>query len=467
MLWRNWWKLVRQLKGACTRNRTFLWMIVCLMGMTIRTDMLGVSSIVRALGLVPTCYDRILDFFHSPALCLVTLTRLWRGLVFKQPGIVRMGGRPVLVGDGIKVAKSGKKMPAVKKLHQQSESNTKPEYIFGHSCQAVSVLMRAAQSVFAVPLTCRIHEGVVFSNREKRTLLDKMILLVDALDIDEPFIFVADAYYAAGKIVRGLLKRGNHLVTRVKTNAVAFGRPPMPDKLKPRKLGRPREYGEKIRLVSLLQDENAFLNAQSPIYGETGVTLRYRVADLLWKPVGILVRFVIVRHPTRGSILLMATDLNLSPIEIIELYGLRFKIELSFKQSLRVVGTFAYHFWMAAMTPIRRKNGNQHLHRKTADYRDAVRRKLAAYHQHIQLGFVAQGLLQILSATSSDLVWRSFGSWMRTIRPGLAPSELVTAIALRNTLPEFLADDQNNSNLTKFLLERIDMERTEGIRLIA
>jgi hypothetical protein len=442
-------------------------MIVCLMGMTVRTDMLGVSSIVRALGLVPACYDRILDFFHSPALCLDTLTRLWRGLVFKQSGIVRIGGRPVLVGDGIKVAKSGKKMPAVKKLHQESESNTKPEYIFGHSCQTVAVLMRAARSVFAVPLTCRIHEGVVFSNREKRTLLDKMILLVDALDMDEPFIFVADAYYAAGKIVRGLLGRGNHLVTRVKTNAVAFERPPMPDKLPPRKRGRPREYGEKIKLISLLQDENAFLNAPSPIYGETGVTLRYRVADLLWKPVGILVRFVIVRHPSRGSILLMATDLNLSPLEIIELYGLRFKIELSFKQSLRVVGTFAYHFWMAAMTPIKRKSGNQHLHRKTENYRDAVRRKLAAYHRHIQLGLVAQGLLQILAATSSDLVWRSFGSWMRTIRPGLAPSELVTAIALRNTLPEFLADDQNDPNLTKFLLERIDLERTEGIRLIA
>jgi hypothetical protein len=460
MLWKKWWILVRQLRGACTRTRTFLWMVVCLMGMTVRTDMLGVSSIIRALGLVPACYDRILDFFHSPSLRLDTLTRLWRGLVFKQPGIVRMSVRPVLVGDGIKVAKSGKKMPAVKKLHQQSESNTKPEYIFGHSCQAISVLMRAAQSVFAVPLICRIHEGVVFSNREKRTLLDKMILLVDELDIDEPFIFVADAYYAAGKIVRGLLRRGNH-------NAVAFGRPPLPDKLQPPKRGRPREYGEKIRLVSLLLDENAFLNAPSPIYSETGVTLRYRVADLLWRPVGILVRFVIVRHPTRGLILLMATDLNLSPIEIIELYGLRFKIELSFKQSLRVVGTFAYHFWMAAMTPIKRKSGNQHLHRKTADYRDAVRRKLAAYHRHIQLGLVAQGLLQILSATSSDLVWRSFGSWMRTIRPGLAPSELVTAIALRNTLPEFLADDQNNSNLTKFLIERIDLDRTEGIRLIA
>ena len=467
MLWRNWWNLARQLKGACARTRTFLWMIVCLMGMTVRIDLLGVSSIVRALGLVPACYDRILDFMHSPALCLDTLTHLWRGLVFKQPGVVRVGGRPVLVGDGIKVAKSGKKMPAVKKLHQQSESNTKPEYIFGHSCQTVAVLMRAAKSVFAVPLTCRIHEGVIFSNRDKRTLLDKMILLVNALDMDEPFIFDVDAYYAAGKIVRGLLERGNHLVTRVKTNAVAFMLPPLPDERTTRKRGRPKKYGEKINLASLLADNDAFLNAQSPIYGETGVTLRYRVADLLWRPVGILVRFVLVRHPTRGSIFLMATDLNLSPIEIIEIYGLRFKIELSFKQALRVVGTFAYHFWMASMTPISRKSGDQHLHMKTAAYRDGVRRKLAAYHRHIQLGLVAQGLLQILSATSSELVWRSFGSWFRTIRPGLAPSELVTAIALRNSLPEFLADNQNNPILTKFLLERIDLERSEGIRLIA
>src|ERR1019366_1156557 len=45
----------------------------------------------------------------------------------------------------------------------------------------------------------------------------------------------------------------------------------------------------------------------------------------------------------------------------------------------------------------------------------------------------------LASATQPKLVWRSFGSWIRTIRPGLAPSEQVVAVALRNTLPEFLA----------------------------
>ena len=223
MLWNHGWKLVCELRSACARTRTFLWLALCLAGMTTRKDLLGVTRIVRALGLEPACYDRILDFFHSPALDLDRLTRAWRALVFRaHPDILRVNGRSVLVGDGIKVAKAGRKMPGVKKLHQQSESSTKPEYIFGHSCQAIAVLTQALSSVFALPLACRIHEGVVFSNRDRRTLLDKMILLLDSLRIKDPCYFVADAYYATGNSVRGLLAQGNHLVTRVKSNSVAF-----------------------------------------------------------------------------------------------------------------------------------------------------------------------------------------------------------------------------------------------------
>jgi hypothetical protein len=463
-LWGIWWNAILVLRPAFSRLRTFMWFATAVAGLTVRMELLGVTSIVRALNLRPGLYTKLLDHFHSSGVKLDRLSVLWAQAVLRLfPSPVRVNGRLVLVGDGIKAPKRGKKMPAVKLLHQQSESNTKPEYIMGHSMQAVGLLVHAAKSVFSVPLAVRIHEGLVWSNRDKRTLLDKMLGLLEILAINAPFYFVADAYYAAGKMVTGLLEQGNHLVTRVKSNAVAYA--PASRKKGRKTRGRPKTYGKKIKLKSLLANVNAMQQVASPVYGENNVTLRYRVHDLLWRPAGRLVRFVVAVHPTRGSCILMCTDTSLSAVDIIHLYGLRFKIECSFKQAVRQIGTFAYHFWMKDMTPLRHHNGNQYLHRKSADYRDRVKRKMRAYHAFIQAGVVAQGLLQYLALVTPKLVWDSFGSWLRTIRPGIAPSEFVVANALRQTLPEFLLAPAKSDSLAKFIADRQDTQNMRIFRL--
>src|SRR6202049_2830522 len=413
-LWIAWWDAIWLLRPAFSRLRTFMWFAITVAGLTVRTDSLGVTSIVRALKLRPRLYNKLLDHFHSDAVQLDRLSALWTQAalrLFPQP--LRVNGRRVLVGDGIKVAKCGKKMPGVKLLHQQSESNTKPEYIMGHSLQAVSMLVHAANSVLAVPLAVRIHEGLIWSNRDRRTLLDKMLSLLGIVAIKDPFYFVGDAFYAARKLAKGLYDQNNHLVSRVKSNAVAFA-PYVP--LGPRKRGR-------------------------------------------------LIRFVAVVHPSRGSCLLMCTDISLDAIEIIRLYGLRFKIEHSFKQAVHRIGSFAYHFWMRDMKPLRRGAGNQYLHRESLDYRNAIKRKILAYHVFIQAGVVCQGLLHYLAVAFPSLVWSSFGSWLRTIRPGVPPSELVVASALRQGLPEFLLNNAESNFLAKFIVERQDPDELEMFRL--
>lgn len=463
MLWLKWCKIVWELRPASGRLRNFMWFAVALAGFTIRSDLAGVTSTVRALGLQGKYYKNLLNFFHSTGLDFDKLTKIWSNFALKIFSTARTNGRLVLLGDGIKVSKEGKKMPAVKSLHQASESNSKSEYIMGHSLQAVSLLVGAMSSFFAVPLICRIHEGVVFSNRNKKTLLDKMILLIESLNIDEPFYFIADAYYASRIVIVGLLAQGNHLISRVRSNAVAYY--PVIADAGGRGRGRPRKYGKKIALRNFFNDPSTMQKALSPIYGEKKVMISYRTIDLIWKSVGILVRFVIVIHPTRGKIILLSTDLSLSAIEIIRNYGLRFKIEVSFKQALHTIGTFCYHFWMMEMLPLRRFSGDQYLHRKNDMYRNAVRRKIAAYHRYIQTGLIAQGILQYLSSTFPEFVWSSFGSWLRTIRPNICPSEQVTATAMRNTLPKFIADSHQKETIVKFILDRIDFDRQEGLRL--
>jgi hypothetical protein len=76
----------------------------------------------------------------------------------------------------------------------------------------------------------------------------------------------------------------------------------------------------------LFADVDEFTETSSPVYGEKEIMLSYRSIDLFWRPVGILVRFVLVIHPQRGRLILMSTDLSLKPECIIKLYGIRFKI---------------------------------------------------------------------------------------------------------------------------------------------
>ena len=453
--WLAWLRAVEGLRPACARNATFLWMTTVLAALCLRPDLGGVTSLVRALGLSPASYYCLLHFFHANALNLDQLTRCWRATLERLLArrLVRVKGRPILLVDGLKRGKEGRKMPAVKSLHQESGSNSKAEFIMGHSLQAVAVLAQAAGGCLAVPVVARIHEGIGWSNRDRRTLLDKMGTLILGLQWSEPVIVVADAYYAAEKFARTLLANNHHLVTRVKTTAIAFfPAPPAPAK----KRGRRRVYGPKTKLRTWFAYRKDFHQAPSPVYGEKGVTVRYYSHDLLWRQLGRVVRFVWVAHPTRGQMVLLCTDLTLEPMEILRLYGWRFKIEVSFKQAIHTVGAYAYHFWMQAMPPIRRGSGKQHVHRKSENYRQQIRRKLAAYERHIQLGLIAQGLMQYLALNFRRVMWFNFHTYIRTAAPQKPPSEWVVAQALRHTWPQFLRGCPQSLNLKKFLASKIN-----------
>jgi len=63
-LWRRWLNCVKQLRPACERGRTFLWMVLVLAGLSTRPERAGVTSFVRILDLKPEAYARLLHLFR-------------------------------------------------------------------------------------------------------------------------------------------------------------------------------------------------------------------------------------------------------------------------------------------------------------------------------------------------------------------------------------------------------------------
>ena len=143
-----------------SRKLAFHWFVIAIMGFIVRGDKLGITSFIRELNLDPKFYVTFLHFFRSSAWHLETLTKQWIKLVTESVEIQKVDGMNILIADGVKQSKEGRKMPGVKKLHQESENSGKPEYIFGHMFGFVGILAGNPSKLFCIALSASVQDGV-------------------------------------------------------------------------------------------------------------------------------------------------------------------------------------------------------------------------------------------------------------------------------------------------------------------
>ncbi|MEW9677650.1 hypothetical protein ABRT01_15950 [Lentibacillus sp. L22] len=99
-----------------SRKATYKWFIIVIIGL------------MRALSLPARCYEKLNQFFRSDAWSLESIRMAWLQIIQRTAPLVRYNGKVVLVGDGVKQSKEARRMPAVKKLHQESENNSKATF---------------------------------------------------------------------------------------------------------------------------------------------------------------------------------------------------------------------------------------------------------------------------------------------------------------------------------------------------
>ena len=97
------------------------------------------------------------------------------------------------------------------------------------------------------------------------------------IPLSNHFYLVADSYYSTRKMLNGIVKRGCHVITKVKSTAVAYF--PVPKRSKKGR-GRPKKYGKKVKLIDLFLDETKFTELTCCLYGAKEKVL-VRSIDLL------------------------------------------------------------------------------------------------------------------------------------------------------------------------------------------
>lgn len=435
-------------------------MTVCA-GMAVRRDLGGVSSFVRALGLDgDRAYHSLLRTFSSSAIDCDLLVKLWLELALRLFDPMCVHGRLVLICDGIVVPKEGRRMPGVKLLHQSSTSNAKAEFVMGHSIGAISLgVVGPTGKRTSVPIGAEIHDGIIRTHRGTKTTVEKMAGMAGKLGdwAGHPAVVVADSFYASRPMIRDLGDSDNALVSRVRSNAVAYEPPETPRG--PRKRGRPRIKGEKIPLSNILK----IVGTEGELFEE----YRYVHKDLYWPPAQAIVRFVATQNNTKGSCILVSTDLSLTPTEIIGLYRCRWSIECGFKTSKHVFGTFGYHFWSKTMSKQPRRSSGTRLVGHHREFRARIEQKVQAFHLHMALGSIAHGLATYFSLHRPDTVWRSFGGWVRSINRASNPSEAVVSEAMKASFSEYLRGMKNRCDFAKFISGKQRNDNQEHLDRVA
>jgi len=440
-------KWLCEFRDVFERRATFNWFVLCMWALLLLFDGSGLTSVVRQFGLAPCEYYNLLHFFHSSAFSVQALCARWVQLLGRRAPVVQLAGRPVYVVDGLVSAKAGKKMPGVKALHQSSEDNNKPEFVMGHFWGALSVLARAGSRLFAVPMRLAIQDGLKASPSQKDTLITRMHQLVTSTARVAGTV-LADCQYVCRPIIEALRQADFHLIGKVRLNTVAYEVAP---EKKKRKRGRPRKYGKKIVLRELFARKKLFRRVQVELYGKKQEVLLHEVV-LYWQ--ARRVKFVLTIDARGRKAIFLSTNLELSAEEVVEAYGWRFKIEVSFRALVERVFAFCYRFWMKAMDKRKRGDGDQYLHRAGEHYRAQVARKLEAYERFVNIAAIGLGLLQLLSLRYAEQVWAGLPLWFRTLRKEAGPSENIVRATLQAEVDRISASNEHRSLLAKILAAR-------------
>jgi len=328
------------------------WFIYTLIAIIIPFTSSKTSNLFRSLkglfGFTGIRKKRYYTFMASPK---IPWQRLWQCL-WKMIPEPLTNDRLILALDDYINPKTGRKIFGCAKVFDHAAKQNQSRYPWAQNIVAIGLLKMVKGRWACLPLSYRFyHLKKVIKQRqlalikpeiEFETKIEQAVNMIT--DIAGVFkktriITTTDSWFGNDGLWKPLHKELGqwfHMISRLRSNNNVFDLPGFRTKRGP---GHPRKYGKKLGSTSSLAVRYRHLAKEYSVnlYGRTRTVVAYDRVVML-KTLKCAVKVVWVYRKTRW-IALFSTDLTLSVQEIVEYYGARWKIEATFKELKRDIGS--------------------------------------------------------------------------------------------------------------------------------
>jgi hypothetical protein len=233
-----------------------------------------------------------------------------------------------LIIDDTIIYRNSKKAPGSKINHEHGCKANRPKYVRGQNWVSLACAVKGNFLSAAIPLLFRMMR--VSGNTSKLDAAKTLLRTILPVFVNENVCLLLDSWYMRGKLILYALKNGIHIIGQVRKDTALYDIPKRTGKR-----GRPRKYGDKYtpQRIALLPEKRQ----RHFIYGKwQWVHLKTVIAKARFLN-GEIVRAVWVYFEDEDGVLtkehlILATNINLTPLEVITAYAKRWSIEVMFAQ---------------------------------------------------------------------------------------------------------------------------------------
>lgn len=216
----------------------------------------------------------------------------------------------------------------------------RPGFIWGHNWVVLAVVVL----LFGVPVALPFWVALYRSEKScsKAEFRTRLQIVVEALKVVQTWVclrisLVADGAYNNQSLLKPLAVMKIRLVSRLRLDAVLRHDAP---KRKAKKRGRKPRYGARFpKLQKIARSGRGWRKVWVQIYGKR-VRIKIKSFEAWWAKAAVKLRVVIARDPAgkRKPCFMSSTDLEMTPVQIIEEFALRWPIEQLFADAKLLMG---------------------------------------------------------------------------------------------------------------------------------